>query len=109
MDFHSAIRNPKSEISMPRRSFMRYAALLSVLLYTLLAAGPMLHCHGAEEVPGHQDHCPGCHWTHFPFITPDTTHVTAILTVVEETALPSFFRSPHTPDAPFHNRAPPSV
>lgn len=79
------------------------------MLYTLLAAGPALHCHGIEDVPGHRDHCQGCHWTHFSPLMGESTHIATPRGTKEILFYPPVSAFSHTFDAVLRNRAPPVV
>jgi len=82
---------------------------LSVLVYTLLAAGAVVeHCHTDKTVPGHEEHCQGCHTTHFTASPAknqkviNTEHV-----LIDQVRSSPFLLFSLTPDAILHNRAPP--
>ncbi len=88
----------------------KYMVLLSVLVYTLLAAGTVLeHCHTDENMPGHEDHCQGCHVTYFKAAPAKGRQVVRDYFVAVDQILPS---TPTvfslTSDSILHNRAPPA-
>jgi len=79
-------------------------------MYALLTAGPVLHCHGLEEAPGHEDHCQGCQWTHFKSGAVDKINSTITVYIeLGDANHKSTFYFPLTPDSVLHNRAPPSL
>lgn len=82
---------------------------MSVLVYTLLAVGPAVeHCHTDETVPGHEDHCQGCHATQIsaaPANCRKVVNTEFVLTDQSSSKAPPFLSL--TPDAILHNRAPP--